>query len=174
MIKRIFQDIDECILYTDVIGGAVASTLWHKFKLHGDSSTYHTIFRPCAKRIFDFYRSIVGEDNVYILTTATQDYAEELNIAGGFGLNADHIISRKVIKKYEKMKHHPRPTRHPLFDADNVLIDNLQYGYNLEKVNLMGISLPNYLCTGEYYGDDESDDEFEVLVKQFIGSKYEL
>ena len=98
MIKRIFQDLDECILHT------VFSTHSHEtyveFTLPNDHNVYKTFIRPCANDLFKYYNSIVGKENVYILTAATRDYAETLNKLGQFGLDTDHIFAREDISKY--------------------------------------------------------------------------
>ena len=82
MIKRIFQDLDECILHT--YANSMPPSEYVEFILSEDMHTYRTMIRPCAKRLFEYYNSVVGKENVYILTTATRDYAERLNQLGGF------------------------------------------------------------------------------------------
>ena len=175
MIKRIFQDIDECILHT-VINTHPHET-YVEFTLPGydDGSlhTYRTIIRPCAKELFEYYNSVVGKENVYILTSATRDYAETLNRLGEFGLDNDHIFSREDISKHShssawSWSGESHQMAHPLADKDNVLIDNLPQRYNTSKIDFMNIAFDNYHQTPEYYGVNYPDDPFFDNIKKFI------
>lgn len=174
MIKRIFQDIDECILHT-VINTHPHET-YVEFTLPGyddDGSlhTYRTIIRPCAKELFQYYNSVVGKENVYILTSSIRQYAETLNSLGQFGLDNDHIFSREDISKYSyssAWSSESHQMAHPLADKNNVLIDNLPWRYNTSKTNLMNIFKDNYYQTPEYYGVNYPDDTFFDDIKEFI------
>ena len=175
MIKRIFQDIDECILHT-VINTHPHET-YVEFTLPGydDGSlhTYRTIIRPCAKELFEYYNSVVGKENVYILTSATRDYAETLNRLGEFGLDTDHIFAREDISKHShssawSWSGESHQMAHPLADKDNVLIDNLPQRYNTSKIDFMNIAFDNYHQTPEYYGVNYTDDPFFDNIKKFI------
>jgi hypothetical protein len=169
MIKRIFQDLDECILHTFVNDDPNQNHV--EFVLGEDMHTYRTIIRPCAKELFEYYNSVVGKENVYILTSATREYAETLNRLGEFGLDTDHIFSREDIKKYSyksSMWGESDTIAHPLAHKDNVLIDNLPLAYNMSKVNFMNIAFDNYHQTPEYYGVNYPDDPFFENIKEFI------
>ena len=169
MIKRIFQDIDECILHTFVNNDPNQNHV--EFVLGEDMHTYRTIIRPCAKELFEYYNSVVGKENVYILTSATRDHAETLNRLGEFGLDTDHIFSREDISKYShksNMWGEANTIAHPLAHKDNVLIDNLPLAYNMSKVNFMNIAFDNYHQTPEYYGVNYPDDPFFENIKEFI------
>ena len=175
MIKRIFQDIDECILHT-VINTHPHET-YVEFTLPGYDDgtlhTYRTIIRPCAKELFEYYNSVVGKENVYILTSATRDYAETLNRLGEFGLDNDHIFSREDISKHShssawSWSGESHQMAHPLADKDNVLIDNLPQRYNTSKIDFMNIAFDNYHQTPEYYGVNYTDDPFFDNIKKFI------
>ena len=173
MIKRIFQDIDECILHT-VINTHPHET-YVEFTLPGYDDgtlhTYRTIIRPCAKELFQYYNSVVGKENVYILTSSIRQYAETLNRLGEFGLDNDHIFSREDISKYSHSSAwsgENHQMEHPLADKDNVLIDNLPWRYNASKTNLMNIFKDNYYQTPEYYGVNYPDDTFFDDIKEFI------
>ena len=169
MIKRIFQDIDECILHT-VINTHPHET-YVEFTLPNDRNVYKTFIRPCANDLFEYYNSVVGKENVYILTSATRDYAETLNRLGQFGLDNDHIFSREDISKYSHSSAwsgESHQMKHPLAHKNNVLIDNLPWRYNTSKTNLMNIFKDNYHQTPEYYGENYPDDTFFDDIKGFI------
>jgi hypothetical protein len=170
MIKRIFQDLDECILHTMVNNIPKEGEQYVEFILSESMHTYRALIRPCAKALFEYYNSVVGKENVYILTTATRDYAEELNRLGGFGLDNDHIFTREDIQQYSVSIGYDGQgvVVTPIADKDNILIDNLPPLYNSDKVNMMGIRTINYHQTPEYYGNNSNDQSFFEGVKEFI------
>ena len=167
---KIFQDLDECILHSEM---RIPPQQHLQFTLPNDFSTYYTTIRPCAKALFDFYRETVGAENVYILTTATRDYAEKLNLLGEFGLDSDHIFARQDIKNhcFSGAYGGSGVCQHALADKDNVLIDNLPFKYNPDKTRMMGITRDNYFQTDEYYGVEFAEDTFEADVKAFIANR---
>ena len=170
MIKRIFQDLDECILHTMVNTMPYEGEKYVEFMLSEDMHTYRTLIRPCAKELFEYYNSIVGKENVYILTSATRDYAESLNRLGEFGLDNDHIYTREDIQQYSISHGYggEGTLPMPIADKDNVLIDNLPPRYNCNKMDMMGIVTKNYHQTPEYYGSNFHEQDFLDDIKEFI------
>ena len=170
MIKRIFQDLDECILHTIVNNMPYEGEKYVEFMLSEDMHTYRTLIRPCAKELFEYYNSIVGKENVYILTSATRDYAETLNRLGEFGLDNDHIYTREDIQQYSISHGYggEGTLPMPIADKDNVLIDNLPPRYNCNKMDMMGIVTKNYHQTPEYYGSNFHEQDFLDDIKEFI------
>lgn len=171
MIKRIFQDLDECILHTYI--NSIPPSEYVEFILSEDIHTYRTMIRPCAKRLFEYYNSVVGKENVYILTSATRDYAETLNRLGEFGLDEDHIFTREDIQQHSITLSYGGEGSVPLpiADKDNILIDNLPPRYNRNKMDMMGIVTQNYLQTCEYYGFNDDDEDFYEDIVKFIKDK---
>jgi hypothetical protein len=141
-----------------------------EFILGEDMHTYRTLIRPCAKALFEYYNSVVGKENVYILTTATRDYAETLNRLGEFGLDNDHIYTREDIQQYSISHGYggEGTLPMPIADKDNVLIDNLPPRYNYNKMDMMGIVTKNYHQTPEYYGSNFHEQDFLDDIKEFI------
>jgi len=170
MIKRIFQDLDECILHTFANAMPYEGEKYVEFELTDDMHIYRSVIRPCAKELFEYYNSVVGKDNVYILTTATRDYAHALNRLGEFGLDEHHIFTREDIQQYKVSWGWDGEgvTPLPIADKDNVLIDNLPPRYNEVKMSMMGIVTKNYYQTPEYYGNNLSEDNFLAGIKKFI------
>jgi len=168
MIKRIFQDLDECILHTTVNNDPGQTHV--EFVLSKDSHIYRTIIRTCAKELFAYYNDLIGKKNVYILTTATREYAEALNRLGEFGLDNDHIFAREDIQQYKISFGYGGEgvIKMPIADKDNVLIDNLPPRYNCDKMDMVGIVTKNYHQTPEYYGNNLSDEGFFENIKKFL------
>ena len=174
MIKRIFQDLDECILHTFYLNDEHKGKKYVEFVAGFDAYPYTTFIRPCAKKLFNFYNSVVGKENVYILTAASKDYARTLNDVGDFGLDDDHILTREDMEKCRVMSEWVGSVPPgPLADRENVLIDNLPSRYNEDKMNYIGIDLSRYFQTMYYFGLDETDPEFFDSVKRFILKKAE-
>ena len=168
MIKRIFQDLDECILHTTVNNDPNQTHV--EFTLSEDSHIYRTIIRPCAKELFAYYNKLVGKENVYILTTSIRGYAEALNRLGEFGLDYAHIFTREDIQQH-KIHFGNRGEgmmKLPIADKDNVLIDNLPPRYNDYKMDMMGIVTKNYHQTPEYFGNNLNDEDFFENIKKFL------
>jgi hypothetical protein len=168
MIKRIFQDLDECILHTTVNNDPGQTHV--EFMLPEDVHTYRTIIRPCAKELFAYYNDLIGKENVYILTTATREYAEALNRLGEFGLDYAHIFTREDIQQYKISFGYGGEgvMKMPIADKDNVLIDNLPPRYNCDKMDMMSIVTKNYHQTPEYYGNNLNDEDFFENIKKFL------
>lgn len=171
-MNKIFFDLDECILHT-LLNNPNQEHI--QFTLPNDENTYYTIIRPCAQKLIDYARELVGKDNVYILTTSTTDYANTINEKAGWGFERDHIIAREEIQR------HLIPTayggsayieKEGIAHKDNVLIDNLPYRQNMGKVTLIGINEDRYLKVRDYYGVNGIDyDDFEEDVREFLKEK---
>jgi hypothetical protein len=173
MIKRIFQDLDECILHTFVNTLPYEGEKYVEFILGEDMHTYRSLIRPCAKELFEYYNSVVGKENVYILTTSVREYAEALNRLGKFGLDEDHIFTREDIQQYRVSLGWGGESAIPLpiADPNNVLIDNLPPRDNWTKMDMMGIVTKNYYQTREYYGLNDDDEYFFEDVVEFIKAR---
>jgi hypothetical protein len=173
MIKRIFQDLDECILHTYVNSNPYDGQKYVEFYLTEDMHIYRTLIRPCAKELFEYYNSIVGKDNVYILTSATYEYACTLNKLGEFGLSEDHILAREHIQKQTISTAYGGEDTLPVSIADknNILIDNLPHYYNKSKMGVIGITRDNYHQTIEYYGSNHEEQIFLEDIKEFIAAR---
>jgi hypothetical protein len=172
MINRIYFDADETLIHT-----TMRDPNQEHIVLALDDAMYYTIVRPCAKTLIDFSRELVGADRVHILTTATRDYAREVNRLAGWGFKNEDIFSR------EDQANHTRRfslayggTReecdpHIYAHKNNVIIDNLPPRQNSNKIEFIGISKTyqdNYLRINDYYGVEYADSNFEQEVKDFL------
>lgn len=170
MINKIFWDIDETLIHTE---------LWPPNQEHVilelSDANYYTMIRPCSKALIEFSRELVGFDNVYILTTATTDYAREVNRLAGWEFAYDHIIAREEISnhKFNLAYGGEGVMRHKVADRNNVLIDNLPARYNAKKIDLIGITEDRYFQIADYYGVNFPRDTFETDVKNFLLNKNE-
>lgn len=174
MIKNIFFDLDECLIHTQVNQDPEQDCL--KFIIGEDNNTYYTIIHPRALFLIDYARKMTSLNNVFILTTSTKDYASEINELAGFGFEEQNILSRETLDNYSyPAAYGGRSSIFPIeaiANKNNILIDNLPWKSNFNKMDLIGITKDRYLHVGDYYGVNYPDDIFEVRVTQFIDEKY--
>ncbi len=166
MIAAVFWDLDECLIHTELFD---PDQQHHKFLLD-DGKTYFSMFRPCARRVVDFSRDLVGSENVYVLTTSTTDYANEINIAANLGFRPEQIFAREDLRKrsYRLAYGGSGMMPHPLANRNNVLIDNLSVRDNPSKMDFIGITENRYCLVSNYFGVNFPDDTFEEDVKKFL------
>lgn len=169
MLNNIYFDIDETLIHTITGKLPEQDHVYHMIE-DGD---YYTIIRPCAKRLIEFARDLVGKDRVYILTTSVTEYARNVNRLAEFGFEHDHILTREDMAAATQpdpdtyvYQTAPHPSAHP----DNVLIDNLPPRYNANKTDYIGITgqLDKYLHIRDYYGVNFAEDGFEEDVRKFL------
>lgn len=173
MINRIYWDIDETLIHTEMR----PPNQDHIVLALNDGGLYYTMIRPCAKRLIELSRELVGTDRVHILTTATRYYAQEVNRLAGWGFKNEDIFPREDLAQHKHKfntaygGYHYEVQPHPYGHKDNVLIDNLPRRENQVKIGFIGISETqdtNYLKIDDYYGVEYSDTTFEEDVKQFL------
>lgn len=171
MIKRIFFDNDECLshsMYKDPEQECVIISF-------NDGDFYYTVIRPSATKVLEFSRDLVGVDNVYMLTSAIREHAEQVNEKGGFGFTNDHILAREDMIKsqffgaYGAIHCYSNPD---VADENNVLIDNLPNHYNTQKMQYIGINHTRYLNVADYYGVNNHEKEFFDDVTKFLLQKH--
>lgn len=169
MIKRIFWDIDETLIHTEIspFGEGYNDV---KFTLEDDEH-YYTIIRPCSHSLIAFSRELVGAENVFILTTSTHDYANEINRIAGWNFDTRQILTREYIRSHAVLGAYggTYTGRCEFAHRDNVLIDNLPPRQNTSKIELIGLeTLNRYFKITDYYGVDFADDPFEEDVREFL------
>ena len=174
MIKSIYWDIDETLIHSSIKD----PNQNHLEILLADNDRYYTIVRPCAQRIIDFSRNLVGRENVFILTAATTDYVRAINEKAGWGFPNEQIFAREDQEKYSYhgayggTQYVDSSQAHP----DNVLIDNLPPRHNEGKIAFLGIWKTwreNYFQVRDYYGVNFTEDSFEEDVKEFLMRRFE-
>ena len=172
MINRIYFDIDESLIFT-----TMRDPKQEHIVLDLDDAIYYTIVRPCAKTLIDFARDLVGDDRVHILTTATRDYAQEVNRLANWGFKNEDIFSREDINSHFRSfsaaygGYHTECDPHIYAHKGNVIIDNLRPRENERKIAFIGINSnyeTNYLRINDYYGVEYADSNFEREVKDFL------
>lgn len=171
MIRRIFWDIDETLIHTEMHSFGEGYDE-RAFNLPDDGFTYYTIIRPCSKNLIEFSRNLVGFDNVYILTTATRDYAREINRLAGWEFPHEQIFSREDLHEHRYSTAYggsATAANRTVADPNNVLIDNLPCRENWNKCSFIGINDRNrYLHISDYYGVNYPDDSFPQDVQKFL------
>jgi hypothetical protein len=170
MIKNIYFDLDETLAFTSMLDPEQEN---FSFVLDGYRGTHYTIVRPCAKRVIDFARELVGAENVYILTIAVKPYALKINELAGWGFKEDQIFSREDIEihRYSTAYGGYSTVSHKTADINNVLIDNLPLRENARKIDFIGLGknhTSNYFKVHDYYGVNFPDDPFEENLKEFL------
>ena len=173
MIKNIFLDIDETLIYTytykfneEIRNDEITLSF-------SDSPDLYTYVRPCAAKVIAAARALVGSDNVYILTTSTREYAEQVNESAGWGFKNESIFTREDLR--DAYQHGVTTPHHKLADSNNVIVDNLPPRYNFTKMAYIGIDTDQYLQVRDYYGttDDETESAFYEQVVDFLQQKYQ-
>ena len=168
MIDRVFWDIDETLIHTEF---SPFGEGFNDVPLVLEDHTYYTKIRPCSMHLVEFSRQLVGSENVYILTTATRDYAQEVNRLASWNFPHGHIYSR------EDLKNHRYSTAYggsgtaqnkEIASSNNVLIDNLPHRENWNKMSFIGIDSERYLKIQDYYGVDFPDCTFVEDVEKFL------
>jgi hypothetical protein len=172
MINKLFWDIDETLIHT--LFNEKTTQPHISFKLPNDTATYNTIVRDCAQSVIDFSREIVGAENVYILTAATHDYAWTINNRTGWGFGEHQIIARDEIARHKTSTAYGGSCvlAGMFAHRDNILIDNLPWRYNTDKMSLIGIRQDRYVKIEDYYGVDFEGCNFEEYVKEAIVSAH--
>ena len=168
MINKIFLDLDETLIHTEF--PQYASDKHLTFKLNGSSIQYYTTIRECALELIEFSRNLVGKDNVYILTIATEDYANAINDIAGFGFDKDHIFSRETIQNNWAATTYGARVTLPCKEAsrENCLIDNRPWNENTSKMSFIGITRDRYFQCEDYYGYEYSDATFVEDAKEYL------
>lgn len=172
MIKCIYFDNDECLSS----GSYEPITHQTHLTVTLQDETIYTILRPIAKEVLKFARDLVGSDNVYMLTSASGDYANAFNEEAGLGFRRDQILAREDMERNCVLGPYGGKyvVAHPsLAHKDNVLIDNLPPRYNLDKMTFIGINSSRYLKVRDYYGTTcmKSNQLFFDEVKEFLLSR---
>ena len=168
MINRIFLDLDECLiqsLYCSSDSLKEDFKRWYgcfdyiEIKI-SKREVYLTFIRPLAHQLIEECKKLVGEDNVYILTSSTADYAGYINAHHNLGFYNCKIFTREDIDA-------------GLIDAftsinsNNILIDNENYSFHSmrkrNKRNFLNLKEDNLIQIKEFdvYNRDGYDDKKE-------------
>lgn len=109
------------------------------FLCGGPNERYITFLRPIAYDLIGRCERLVGEDNLYILTLAIEEYACYINNYHGLGIDKYKIYCRGDLC-YEVPKFH---------ESNNILVDNEDYWYhsmgNYNKKNFLRLEHDNLI-----------------------------
>jgi FMN phosphatase YigB (HAD superfamily) len=151
--KYIFVDLDETLIHCDP---------WSVEPRKGDKEitldgkdAYRALLRPGALELLKALREIAP---CYILTAATQDYAEGWNREFDLGFQKEDIYSRHAIarREFEESKFPPGQT---------YLIDNLPRHENRSKIEFLREidSVPKYFNIKPYYSYETQNLTVEMI-----------
>jgi len=162
-INQIYFDLDETLIYSTESVAGVDNTFpgIEMVTLILDHEVYDTFIHPRAQEVIDYANAIVGRDNVFILTTATKDYALQVNEKAGFGIKKENIIARG---EWEGKR----------IDVDPetvVLVDNLPPKHNTSKMEFLGIDTSHYIKTRDWYAFPEDEDYMPSTVYKTLDTK---
>lgn len=166
-INYIFIDLDETLIST-VYPAPKQEHI--SFVLGTPPLQYFSIIHPRALDLIEFSRNLVGYNNVYILTIATKDYAIKVNELAKFRFEEDHILHRQTVTTHWSSTAYGGGVTYPcvLADKKNVLIDNLPWNYNTNKIDLIGIHKDRYFQCNDFYGEAYIDDTFFEDATEFL------
>ncbi len=167
MINQIFFDLDNAIAYCD--HDQFVNDIDYSFAL--EDGVYGLKINPCAWNLLNYSRNLVGEENVFMLTSSSNDYANQIDQIAGFKFGYDKIFSREKIDNVIWNMNFCPDYKGEYVNSNNVLIDNLYPRENKEKMRFAGISLDNYLKVDDYYGHRIED--FEEKVIEFLKEKWQ-
>lgn len=168
-ISRIFFDLDETLIYTMIDEFPKDHEYLSVIDNSGLGPDYHFIVNPYAKDMIEYAQSLVGNENIFILTAAGKNYARKINSTAKFGFREENIFSYDDIRarKFQSgWELYNVIVHEDLKDENNVLIDNLPYRLNDDKCNFIGIrDVQNrYIQVRDFYGDATID--YFSLVKE--------
>lgn len=170
MINRIYWDLDETLISTLLFLGDEEDKYNFDIGINIEGDTYHIKINPAAWRVLEFSRKLVGNENVWMLTTSVEDYAKKVNKHCQLKFPENQIISREELKKLAHLCRWDAEFKNPYKNKNNVLIDNLIPRQNQEKMMVIGISVDNYLEVDDYYG--AYDETFAEKVEDFLNKKH--
>lgn len=158
-VDKIFWDLDETLIHTEL---SKASAEYKKFTLI--DGNYYAVLRPNALEAVNYTRSKYGEENVYMLTVATFEYAISLNRDTMFDLGFAHnqIFAREDLDFTSVLS---------FANKHNVLIDNLPHYSNYKKTKFIGITEAidtQYVNVPNYYGDKEDSYNLFKHIKSIL------
>lgn len=168
MIDKIFFDLDETLIHSSSYNNEGVSFEINLANEFWGDEHYYVFVNPCAHRLLEYARDLVGADNVFILTTSIEDYAKMINKKANFEFRDDQILHRGLIS-------HKLSVGEYLHDTKNVLIDNLPNWDNLNKCKLLGIDRDRYIQVPAFYGREifgfEEDIKAEIDYIEKHGKK---
>ena len=152
--KYIFVDLDETLIHCEY---------WKDEPREGSkiikidhNDTYRAVLRPGALKLLKVLREIAP---CYILTAATQEYAESWNRVFKLGFKNSQIYHRDDINIRGGIQLSGFP------NAQSYLIDNLPRRDNMSKIKFLNLidPIPKYFNIKAYYGYEAQDLTAEMI-----------
>lgn len=162
MKTRIFLDLDETLTHS------VDIEYWDEYSVNYNSSTdpvflhlsddeeYVVYKRPVAHDLIEFCRNLAGDDNLYILTDASYEYAKNINNLHNLTISPSRILSMR-----------DNPFVEDINKSINILVDNL----NWKDVGRKLAVLYPYRCHVKvvpYVGSDKDETAYLKQLKEDI------
>ena len=120
----IYLDLDETLIHSEFIENhyLVKNDVFEQGEYH---KGYITFVRPIAWEFIDFCHELVGRENLFILTAASKDYAEDVIKGIGCFDKFNKIISSRETEDQNAVDEFP------------ILVDDFPRNY--EKLRYLGI-----------------------------------
>jgi hypothetical protein len=137
-----------------------------------DLNNHYGLIRPSSYSVINYARNLIGDDNVFLFTKSTKEYAREVNRIAEWGFKEENILARKDYFDFQDEQIRNPEYRHPLANKCNILVDNLPFWSNFTKTSLLGISEDRYLQIVDFTGKRD-DPNFEEQVIEFLKEKWQ-
>lgn len=149
-MKTIYIDLDDCLIHS-VFG---PSNSKRRTVIHLASEKYSVMIRPLAQEMLSDLRSL---GHVRMLTTATPDYAQEINRTFTLGFAPEDVISLTPLLETIQLAYGSDTILSKVkTDPSSVLIDhqNPKDKWLRVKMLYLGITESSYVQIREFYGID--------------------
>ena len=168
MINKIFWDNDECLVSAYQVFSE-NERFDFDVGIKVENEVYNLKINPYAWKMLEFSRKLVGAENVWMITTGTRDYAENVVNVCDFGFPSNQILAREdIYAMIDHIRFDPKFIN-PYKNKNNVLIDNLTPRHNEEKMSILGIDVGNYCKVPDYYG--VANEKFEEIITDFLNER---
>ena len=150
-MKYAFVDLDETMIHSDTRSYCSEFDRAESTELSLDGEKYYSLYRNGAREFLSVLRNKC--DKVFMLTIATQDYAEGMNEAFKLGFDKDQIYSRYDIRRsgFYLAKERPKLIPGAVFLFDNLdLYDNREKTMYLEPLGKL-----SYIKVPAFYGNGD-------------------
>lgn len=165
---NIWFDLDETLVHSYFLTEAYEGIRGIKTNHTEDGKNhFYVIKRQLTDQVIDLAQRTVGRNNVFLITLGFEEYVKKMFEMCEIDIRVENIFFKerwlkKIPTAYGGSYCLPWGGR-----GRNLLIDNLEFGYNQEKVQFLNLKKNDYLQIKEYFGNDLND-PFLNQVESFL------